>query len=714
LHANDASISRKRISNTTLAVKPLIVIQNWKRHNICHTIIIDINHSARKLMLKIIIAPNALKGSLSAIDAANAIEAGITRILANAKICKIPIADGGDGLSKVLAKRLKASLIKCTANNPIGKAIDVEYLFCKDRQLAIIEMASAAGLALLKPSEYDPMHANTFGVGQMISSALDQGAKHIVLGIGGSASNDGGTGLANALGFRFLDKNEQPLLPGGINLSNIVGIDATNVDPRLSDIKFQIACDVDNPLLGSHGAAKIYGPQKGATEEQVEFLESGFNNFANVLNVYFGKDIRDCEGAGAAGGLGAGMMALFNAQLSSGADLVLELLDFEKLATGADLVITSEGKLDEQTQYGKAPFVIAKHAAKINVPCVVIAGQVEGSHEKYLSMGFSAVFSLCSSLIDSEQAMKYASSLLADTSENLIASFNIKKNFLTKIKDERSIMINKCLFPAAGYGTRFLPATKSMPKEILPILDKPLIQYGVEEAMDAGMKEIAIVTGRGKRALADHFDTNYELEHQIAGTAKEELLNDIRKVIDECRFSYTRQNEMRGLGDAILCGETLIGNEAFGVILADDLCIGTNDSVLKQMAAIYRKYQCSIIAISEVEESEVHKYGIIDGKQIDDNVFMVSSLIEKPDPSEAPSNLAVIGRYILTPEIFSILKRTPLGKNNELQLTDALQIQAQENMVLAYKFEGKRFDCGGIDGFVEATNYFYQKRLLKE
>jgi len=671
-------------------------------------------------VLKIIIAPNALKGSLSAINAANAIESGITRVLPNVETYKLPIADGGDGSSAVLANSLNTSLITCSVNNPIGKTIEVEYLYCEDRNLAIIEMASAAGLALLSPSEYDPLHANTFGVGQMILSALDQGAEHIVLGIGGSATNDAGVGLASSLGFQFLDKDNQPLIASGFNLTNIVRIDQTNIDPRLKDIKFQIACDVDNPLLGSRGAAKVYAPQKGATDEQVEFIERGLNNFANVLHESFAKDVRDCEGAGAAGGLGASMMAMFDAQLSSGADLVLDFLEFEKHAAGADLVITSEGKLDTQTQYGKAPLVLAKRAAKMNIPCAVIAGQVEGNHENYFDMGFAAVFSLCSSQISSEQAMKYTAILLADTSENLIVSLNIKNNFLTKIKHkdinekQRINMINKCLFPAAGYGTRFLPATKSMPKEILPILNKPLMQYGVEEAMDAGMKEVAIVTGRGKRALADYFDTNYELEHQIAGTTKEELLTDIRKVLNECRFSYTRQTEMRGLGDAILCGETLIGNEAFGVILADDLCVGNSTSVMKQMADIYQKYRCSIIAISEVEESEVHKYGIIEGKQIDDNVFMVSSLVEKPDPAEAPSNLAVIGRYILTPEIFSILKRTPLGKNNELQLTDALQIQAQENMVLAYKFDGKRFDCGGIEGFVEATNYFYQKRLLEE
>ena len=251
-------------------------------------------------------------------------------------------------------------------------------------------------------------------------------------------------------------------------------------------------------------------------------------------------------------------------------------------------------------------------------------------------------------------------------------------------------MIKKCLFPAAGYGTRFLPATKAMPKEILPVLDKPLIQYGVEEAMEAGMREIAIITGRGKRALADHFDTNYELEHQISGTSKEALLTDIRKIIDGCTFSYTRQREMRGLGDAILCGETLIGKEPFGVILADDLCEGENHSegVMQQMCKIYEKYRCSVIAIQEVDPEEVYKYGVIAGRQLEDGVYVVSSMVEKPDPKDAPSNLAIIGRYVLTPEIFSVLKRTPNGKNNELQLTDALQIQAKENMVIAYKFKG--------------------------
>jgi UTP--glucose-1-phosphate uridylyltransferase len=271
-------------------------------------------------------------------------------------------------------------------------------------------------------------------------------------------------------------------------------------------------------------------------------------------------------------------------------------------------------------------------------------------------------------------------------------------------------MIKKCLFPAAGYGTRFLPATKAMPKEMLPVLTKPLIQYGVEEAIEAGMNTMAIVTGRGKRALEDHFDVSYELEHQIKGSDKEKMLADIRDIIDVCTFSYTRQIEMKGLGHAILTGETLIGNEPFAVILADDLCDGHSEKgVLTQMVELFNKYKCSIVAIEEIDPAHTNKYGIIEGREIEEGVYMISNMVEKPDPKDAPSNLAIIGRYILTPDIFSIIKNTPAGKGGEIQITDALMTQAQKGMVLAYKFKGKRFDCGSVDGFVEATNYFYEK-----
>ncbi|MCX2716284.1 UTP--glucose-1-phosphate uridylyltransferase GalU [Helicobacter sp. MIT 21-1697] len=270
-------------------------------------------------------------------------------------------------------------------------------------------------------------------------------------------------------------------------------------------------------------------------------------------------------------------------------------------------------------------------------------------------------------------------------------------------------MINKCLFPAAGYGTRFLPATKAMPKEMLPILTKPLIQYGVEEALESGCHNVGIVTGRGKRAIEDYFDVSYELEHQISGTDKEDLLREIRNLTDTCTFSYTRQIAMKGLGDAILKGKTLIGDEPFAVILADDLCINPQGKgVLTQMVELYKKYQCCIVAIEEVQRSDVDKYGIIEGEEIESGVYEVSNMIEKPSIDKAPSNFAIIGRYILTPDIFDILAVTQPGKKGEIQITDALLEQSKKRRVLAYKFQGKRYDCGSIDGYVKATMDFYQ------
>jgi UTP--glucose-1-phosphate uridylyltransferase len=269
-------------------------------------------------------------------------------------------------------------------------------------------------------------------------------------------------------------------------------------------------------------------------------------------------------------------------------------------------------------------------------------------------------------------------------------------------------MIKKCLFPVAGYGTRFLPATKSMPKEMLPVVNKPLVQYGVEEAIAAGMTTCAMVTGRGKRSIADHFDISYELEHQIAGSGKELYLESIRSVLDQGVFTMVRQREMKGLGHAILTGESLIGNEPFGVLLSDDLCLNEGDGVLAQMAALYRQFRCSIVAIQEVPEDEVHKYGVIAGESLKDGIYRVDEMVEKPAKEDAPSNLAIIGRYILTPDIFDIIRETKPGANGEIQLTDALQTQARNGCVMAYKFKGRRFDCGSVPGFVEATNYVYE------
>ncbi|MDB1122859.1 UTP--glucose-1-phosphate uridylyltransferase GalU [Vibrio algarum] len=276
-------------------------------------------------------------------------------------------------------------------------------------------------------------------------------------------------------------------------------------------------------------------------------------------------------------------------------------------------------------------------------------------------------------------------------------------------------MIKKCLFPAAGYGTRFLPATKSMPKEMMPVVNKPLIEYGVDEAIEAGLTGMCVVTGRGKNTLIDHFDKNYELEHQINGTNKEELLGDIRRIMDSAHFTYIRQREMRGLGHAILTGKELIGDAPFAVVLADDLCVNEEgDGVLAQMVALYKQFRCSIVAVQEVPKEDIHKYGVISGEMIKDDIFRVDDMVEKPEPGTEPSNLAIIGRYILTPDIFDIIENTKPGKGGEIQITDALLQQAKSGCVLAYKFKGRRFDCGSVEGYIEATNYCYQNLYKKD
>jgi UTP--glucose-1-phosphate uridylyltransferase len=285
-------------------------------------------------------------------------------------------------------------------------------------------------------------------------------------------------------------------------------------------------------------------------------------------------------------------------------------------------------------------------------------------------------------------------------------------------------LISKCLFPAAGYGTRFLPATKAVPKEMLPILTKPLLQYGVEEAMSAGIKNMAIVTGRGKRSIEDHFDNSFELESQLRGTSKEHLLDEIKEVIGQSTFTYVRQQQMLGLGHAILTGEPLIGNEPFAVILADDLCDHNSKGVIAQMIEIYKKYRCSIIAIEEIPLNDAHKYGVITGNLISgtNDIFKVTNMLEKPTKSDLnklfknpaylekkPALLGIIGRYILTPDIFDILRKTKRTKGKEIQITDALNTQAKQGKVLAYKFKGTRFDCGSIEGYLKATNHFANK-----
>lgn len=269
--------------------------------------------------------------------------------------------------------------------------------------------------------------------------------------------------------------------------------------------------------------------------------------------------------------------------------------------------------------------------------------------------------------------------------------------------------VRKAVFPAAGLGTRFLPVTKAIPKEMLPLVDKPLIQYCVEEAIASGIEDVIIITGRGKTAIEDHFDTSKELEVLLEGKGKKDLLKMVRDISNLVRFSYTRQKEALGLGHAILCAKDLVGNEPFAVFLGDDI-IDSNVPAMGQMVEIYKKYRHSVLAVQRVPKENISSYGVIKGESVEDRVFRVSDMVEKPRAEEAPSDLAVIGRYILTPDIFEYLENTKPGKGGEIQLTDALRSMALRHPVYALEFEGERYDAGDKLGFLKANVSLALKR----
>jgi len=265
--------------------------------------------------------------------------------------------------------------------------------------------------------------------------------------------------------------------------------------------------------------------------------------------------------------------------------------------------------------------------------------------------------------------------------------------------------IRKAVFPVAGFGTRFLPVTKSSPKEMLPLVDKPLIHYGVKEAVDAGIEQIILITGRGKRAIEDYFDISFELEFHLKMNNKEELIEEMRSISNMADFVYMRQEEPKGLGHAILRAKDVVGNEPFVVILPDDVIVNDKGAIT-QLMEVYNKYNCSVLGLEQVDEKETDKYGIVNGIQFEENIYKLDQFIEKPKPEEAPSNIAIIGRYIFTPMIFETLQKIPFGKNNELQLTDAIKFLSTKEAVYGKLIEGKRFDCGSKLGFLKATVEF--------
>jgi len=264
------------------------------------------------------------------------------------------------------------------------------------------------------------------------------------------------------------------------------------------------------------------------------------------------------------------------------------------------------------------------------------------------------------------------------------------------------MQLRKAIIPAAGLGTRFLPATKAQPKEMLPIVDKPTLQYIIEEAVQSGIEEILIITGRNKKSIEDHFDKSVELELELEAKGKYDLLQEVRKISDLVNIHYIRQKEPRGLGHAILCAKSFIGNEPFAVMLGDDI-VENEKPCLRQMIEVYAQYKTTILGVQEIPRTDVSKYGIVDGKLIEDRIYKVRELVEKPSVEEAPSNVAILGRYVITPAIFEILERTSPGKGGEIQLTDALNVLAQQEAMYAYIFEGRRYDVGDKQGFLQAT-----------
>jgi len=373
--------------------------------------------------VKIVLAPNALKGSCTATAAATAMAAGVARALPDAELVQVPVADGGDGLVDVLIRALDAERRVFRVSGPRFEPVQAALAWLPEQRTAVIEMALASGLALLDASERDPTATTTLGTGELMGHALDLGAERLVVGIGGSASNDGGIGMAAALGWRFLDRVGVPVVPTGAPLSLIQSIESAGVDTRLAAARVEAICDVDNPLTGPRGAAQVYAPQKGATPGQVASLDAGLEHLGHLIERDLGIAVHDIPGTGAAGGLGAGLVAFCGAALKPGAELVLELVGLDRQLAGADLVLTAEGRIDEQTVAGKAPAAVAAHAARLGVPCIAIAGSLGGDTAALHQAGVQAVFSLCPGPITLAQAQARAEALLERSAEQVIRAF---------------------------------------------------------------------------------------------------------------------------------------------------------------------------------------------------------------------------------------------------------------------------------------------------
>jgi glycerate kinase len=356
--------------------------------------------------VKVVIAPDSFKGSLTALEVAESAEKGIRNVFKDVEVVKVPMADGGEGTVRALVDATEGKIVNIEVTGPLGEKIDSFYGILGDGKTAVIEMAAASGLPLVPYDKRNPMITTTYGTGELIKSALDEGCREFIIGIGGSATNDGGVGMAQALGIRFLDENGKVLPFGGGALSKLNKIDMTYMDERLRESRFIVACDVDNPLCGPRGASYVYGPQKGATREMVIKLDNNLKHLANIIKRDIKKDVENVKGAGAAGGLGAGLMAFVDAQLKPGIDIVIEKTKLRERIKDADIVITGEGKIDSQTINGKTPIGVAKVAKEFNASVIAIAGCI--SDDAYINHehGIDAMFSIINYPIDIEEAIK--------------------------------------------------------------------------------------------------------------------------------------------------------------------------------------------------------------------------------------------------------------------------------------------------------------------
>lgn len=375
--------------------------------------------------MKILVAPQEFKGSISALSVAEAAKVGVIRVFPKAEVVLCPVADGGDGTLETLVEVSGGEVRTCNVRNPIGETITAQWGAMGDGVTAVIEMARTSGLALLSLDERDPLNASTYGLGQAILEALNEGFRNFIVGIGGSATNDAGAGMAQALGANLLDSEGRSIGSGGAALANLRSIDVSKMDPRIEGSHFMVACDVSNPLTGNEGASAVYGPQKGATPAMVAELDNALLNFADIVKKDIGKNVSGISGAGAAGGLGAGMLAFMGAELKAGVDIVLETVRLKEKLAGVDLVITGEGGMDFQTVYNKAPIGVARIAAELNIPTVAIAGLLGRNFTVVHDHGIRAATSIVDGPITLQESSERASELISNSVEESLRFISV-------------------------------------------------------------------------------------------------------------------------------------------------------------------------------------------------------------------------------------------------------------------------------------------------